>query len=272
MKRLLVAIQFLTIVPVRSNMTVSEDDVSKSVSFFVVVGLLQGLLLVATDLSARRIFHSDLVTGLVLLLLVLSNGGFHLDGLSDTFDALALKSEGNEGLDKSRRLAMMKTGTVGPMGVTAIFFALALKYLALNNVSLFHPFIYRSSLLLMPVISKWAMVVSMFHGKPARDDGLGRIFINKTGIKESGISTVILMLILISSELFFSRILHLYIPDKHYLFYMLLLPAIYFFCTMGIKFFDKNFGGLTGDVLGAISEITEIIFLFMVIIWSRFSI
>ena len=34
----------------------------------------------------------------------------------------------------------------------------------------------------MPVIPKWAMVISIFHGKPARQDGLGRALIgNKIG-------------------------------------------------------------------------------------------
>jgi adenosylcobinamide-GDP ribazoletransferase len=272
MKRFLIALQFLTIIPVKNDMTVQEDDIAKSASLFVVVGFLQGLLLLATDYSARRIFHSELVIGLILLVLVLSNGGFHLDGLSDTFDALASKSEGEENRDKLKRLAIMKTGTVGPIGVTAIVFSLALKYLALNNLSHFQPFTYVSSLLLMPVLSKWAMVISIFHGKPAREDGLGRIFINRIGWKEIVISTGILLLLLLLSSVGFSRFFSLYVPNKQYIFYIFLLLSLWLFCRVEIKFFNKKFGGLTGDMLGATSEITEIIFLFMVIAWSRFSI
>ncbi len=272
MKRFLIALQFLTIIPVKNKMTFQENDLAKSASFFVLVGLLQGLLLIATDYIARRIFHSDLVTGLILLVLVLSNGGFHLDGLSDTFDALALKSKGDADIDKQKQLAIMKTGTAGPIGVTAIVFVLALKYLALNNLSLFQPVTYLSSLLLMPVLSKWAMVISMFHGQPARQDGLGRIFINRIGLKELGISTIILLLLLLLLPVIFNRFFSLYVPGKQYMFNMLLLPTVYLFCRMGMNSFDKKFGGLTGDMLGAISEMTELIFLFMVIAWSRFSI
>jgi adenosylcobinamide-GDP ribazoletransferase len=202
----------------------------------------------------------------------LSNGGFHLDGLSDTFDALASKSEGEENSDKLKRLAIMKTGTAGPIGVTAIFFALALKYLALNNLSLCQPVTYLSSLLLMPVLSKWAMVMSMFYGKPAREDGLGRIFMNRISLKEIVFSTGILLLLLLLSSVVFSRFFGLYIPNKQYIFYVFLLLSLWLFCRLEIKFFNNKFGGLTGDALGAISEITEIIFLFMVIVWSRFSI
>lgn len=272
MKRLLIALQFLTIIPIKKDIAFDEDVLAKSTSFFVFVGLLQGILLIATDSLARRIFHSDLVAGLILLVLVLSNGGFHLDGLSDTFDALALRSARDATADKQQRLAIMKTGTAGPIGVTAIGFVLALKYLALNNLSLLQPLTYLSSLLLMPVISKWAMVMSMYYGHPGREDGLGRIFINRTGLKEIVISTGILLLLFVLSSEVLSRFFSLYVPNKQYLFFIFLLLSLWLFCRGEVYFFNKKFGGLTGDMLGATSEITEIIFLFMVIAWSRFSI
>ena len=103
--------------------------------------------------------------------LVLSNGGFHLDGLADTFDALAAKG------DREKKLSVMKDGTIGPVGVIAVFFSLLIKYLAIKNLTLFPLFTLYSSLLFMPAISKLAMVISMFYGKSARADGLGRLFI-----------------------------------------------------------------------------------------------
>jgi adenosylcobinamide-GDP ribazoletransferase len=249
-------------------MTISKTDIARSSSVFVIVGLFQGIVLLATDYIAGRVFHPDLVTGIILLVLVLSNGGFHLDGLADTFDALAAKSEDNRDADKLKRLAIMKDGKTGPIGVVAIVFTLALKYLSLSNLTHLLPFTYFSSLLLMPVLSKWATVVSMFHGKPARIDGLGETFINRVGLKEFGISTFILLLLLTFHQVFFNR----YAPDNQYVFFVFLLVTLYLSCRMGINFFHKKFGGLTGDTLGAISEITELIFLLMVIAWSRLSI
>jgi len=268
MKRLLIALQLLTIIPVRTNMIVTEADIAKSSSVFVLVGLIQGIILITTDYLAGRVFHPDLVTGLILLVYVLSNGGFHLDGLADTFDAIAAKSEGTLNADKQKRLSILKDAATGPIGVTAIVFSLGLKYLSLNNLTHFLSFTYYSSLLLLPVISKWTMVISMFYGKPAREDGLGCIFINKIGLKEIVISTLILLLLLPLPQLFFSA----YIPSSQYIFYAVLLVTMYFLCRAWIHFFHKKFGGLTGDTLGAISEITEVIFLLLVIVWSRFSI
>ena len=267
-KQMLIAFQFLTIIPVKKTLTADENDIAKSASVFVIVGFIQGILLITADYVSGIFFHQDLVIAIVLLMLVLSNGGFHLDGLADTFDAIAVKSSGDFKKDKEKRLSVMKDSSTGPAGVTAIVFILLLKYSALKNLSHFLPFTYYSSLLLMPVFSKWAMVVSMLHGKAAREDGLGKIFMNKTGFKEAAISTLLLILILILIQALSSR----YALGNQHVFYAILFGVLYSFCRILVYFFNKKFGGLTGDTLGAISELTEIAFLFMVIIWSRLSI
>lgn len=268
MKRLLIAFQFLTILPIRTKMSVGEDDMAKSSSFFVLVGLFQGILLVAAAYILGTVFHPDLATALVLLVLVLSNGGFHLDGLADTFDAISAKSEGDIEKDRQRRLMIMKDGSSGPAGVTAIVFALLLKYLSLKNVSHFTFFTYYLILLLVPVISKWAMVVSMFHGKPARKDGLGRIFIGRIGSAGMVISTLLVFSLLALPSFLMSR----YTTGNQLVFCILVPFLIYILCHIWVRFTNKKFGGLTGDSVGALGEITEIIFLLMVIIWSRLSI
>ena len=268
MKRFLIALQFLTIIPVRKGINVSEVEIAKSSSVFVLVGIIQGILLIATDYIAGRVFHPDLVTGIILLVYVLSTGGFHLDGLADTFDAIAAKAEGSPDADQQKRLSILKDTATGPMGVTAILFSLGLKYLLLTNLTHFLTFTYYSSLFFLPVISKWTMLISMFHGKQARENGLGNLFINKIGVKEVALSTTILCLLLILPKFLFSY----YIPDNQYIFYALLLVTMYLLCRVWILFFHKKFGGLTGDMLGAVSEITEVIFLLMVVLWSRFSI
>ncbi|RJQ39041.1 MAG: adenosylcobinamide-GDP ribazoletransferase [Nitrospiraceae bacterium] len=267
-KQMLIAFQFLTLIPVKKNLSANEDDVAKSASFFVLVGLLQGILLVLTEYLSGIFFHQELVIGLVLLVLVMSNGGFHLDGLADTFDAIAVKSSGDSVRDKEKRLSVIKDSLTGPAGVTAIVFTLLLKYAALKNLTHFLPFTYYSSLLLMPVFSKWTMVVTMVHGKAARENGLGKIFTDKTGVKEIAISTILLVLILILIQALASR----YVLDNQHIFYAILFTALYFFCRISVYFFNKKFGGITGDTLGATSELTEVFFLLAVIIWSRLSI
>ena len=267
-KRMLIAFQFLTIIPVKTDTSADEAAIAESASFFVIVGLIQGILLIAVDYGAGLLFHQELVICLVILASVILNGAFHIDGLSDTFDALAVKSSGDMDADRKRRLSVMKDSAAGPIGAAAIIFSLGLKYAALKNLSHFLPFIYYSSLLFMPVFSKWAMVVSMIHGKAARQDGLGKIFLNKTGFKEFAISTVLLILVIISIQPLASR----YAFENQYAFYAIFSGVLYSFCLMSAYFSNKKFGGLTGDTLGAVSELAEIIFLLAMITWSRLSI
>jgi len=268
MKKILLAFQFLTVIPVKIKAPVSDADIAKSSSVFVLVGLIQGLLLVAADYISGMVFHPDLVAGIVLLVLVLSNGGFHLDGLADTFDALSVKSSGDKEEDKKKRLAVMKDSTTGPTGVISVVFVILLKYLSLKNISHLLPFTYYSSLVVMPAVSKWAMVVSMYHGKPAREDGLGRLFIGRIGNKEIAFSSIILILFLSLPLIFFEQ----YAANTQYIFYGALLVLIYLFCRLSVYFCLGRFNGLTGDTLGAIGEISELSFLLMVIAWSRLSI
>lgn len=265
MKKILLAFQFLTIVPVKPGTTINETDMVKSTSAFVIVGLIQGILLIVTELISGMFFHPDLTTGMILLALVLTNGGFHLDGLADTFDAIAVKSGGNIEKDRTKRLSAMKDSGIGPTGAIAIVFTLAIKYLALQNLSHSTYFVYYSSLVLMPMLSKWAIVISMFHGKPAKQDGIGKIFLSKIKFKEVAISTITLIVFFALLQLTLSE----YISTNYYIFYAVLLIIIYFLCRIWINFFNKKFGGLTGDTLGAINEVTEVLFLLMVIAWLR---
>ncbi len=259
MKKMLLSFQFLTIIPLRLKENISEEEIGKSSVFFPVVGAFQGIFLVLVAFFLGRIFSFELTNGLLILLLMLSNGGFHLDGLADTFDAIAAKG------NREKKLMVMKESTIGPIGVVSIVFTILIKFLALNNFSHFQLSTYYLSLFLMPILSKWTMVICMFHGKSAREDGLGKIFIHKIGVKEVIISTIMLLILLSIPQIFLS--IHTF---NCYPFYLFLLIAMYCQCRVLIGFFHKKFSGLTGDTIGAVSEITEITLLIFVLIWSKF--
>ncbi|BCB97390.1 adenosylcobinamide-GDP ribazoletransferase [Dissulfurispira thermophila] len=265
MKHFLLALQFLTIIPVRVRDDVSDEDMRQGISYFVMVGLIQGIILLTVLNISEKIFHPELSIFIAIVASILLNGGFHLDGLADTFDAIAAKSTGDNEFDINKRLSVMKDSFTGAIGVTAIVSVITMKYLLLKNISHFIPFIYYSSLLLMPVISKFAMVSSMFCGKPARKEGLGQLFLGKITLKEMFYSVFALTLIYAVLYIAFKQ----YMPVNQYVFYGLSTLIVYFLSILWVFFCNKRFGGLTGDTLGAVSEISEIIFLFLVVIWSR---
>jgi len=122
---LLIAVQFLTRLPVRLPGLPPPEAVGRSVLWYPVVGLLLGglLSLVAWLGVAGGVF---LQAALVLAAWVILTGGLHLDGLADTADAWV----GGYG-DRERTLAIMKDPACGPMGVLALLLTLLLKWSAL---------------------------------------------------------------------------------------------------------------------------------------------
>jgi adenosylcobinamide-GDP ribazoletransferase len=259
LRRFLIAVQFLTVLPVRVRGEVSEADVARSAVIFPLVGLMQGLLLLLSAALFGRVFHSDLSTALLLLVLVLSNGGFHLDGLADTFDALAAKG------DRERKLRAMKDSATGAAGVSAIVFVLALKYLSLKSVSNLSGYTFLSALVFMPMLSKWVMLPCMLHGKPAKEGGLGRIFL--TGIRP--LDVIAASLLVMAAMSVSALLLPEWTSHAQHVFNACAIFIIYVLGLFLCRFFTSRFGGLTGDTLGAAAEVTEVVFLWTVLIWSR---
>lgn len=270
-KRILLAIQFHTIFPVRVNGDVTHEDMAGSVTYFPVAGAVQGFMLAASALAFSHFFESYIAAALALAVYTIFSGGFDLDGLADTADALSVKSSGDTEADRLKRLEIMKDSHVGAMGVMALILTILLKFVLINgliaaagNFHENHYFVF-APLFLMPVFSKWATIPVMFHGKPARKEGLGQIFIGNTGARDIFLSSFMV------AALYFSAFrISGVVPLISGIF--LLLFLLVFFYAAGILitgFLTKRFGGLTGDHLGAITEAAEIAFLIVFLLWVR---
>ncbi|MFE6645559.1 adenosylcobinamide-GDP ribazoletransferase [Nocardioides sp. NPDC057772] len=113
-----------------------------------------------------------LVTALLAIgAVVAGNRALHLDGLADTVDGMAAS------YDRERSLEVMKTGTSGPAGVTAIVLVLGLQVAALG--SLLDGAAISSAVLAAVAVcaSRAALALCCTRGiRPAREDGLGRTF------------------------------------------------------------------------------------------------
>ena len=257
MKKILLAFQFLTIIPVKDTGIVADREIGGAAAYFPLVGGVQGMLLVFAAMALSRVFPLDVTNILVILLLVITNGALHLDGLSDTFDAIA--SRGN----REKKLSIMKDATVGPAGVIAIVISIMLKFLLLNeSYSDSSPAIYYLILFLLPVYSRWVMVPAIFHCRSAREEGLGKTFIENVGAKELLTATILTLILSFLAVFIIFNTAGL----THIIFS---LPALYIFSLIAGWFAVRRFGGMTGDTFGAVSELSEIIFLMMAVICLR---
>lgn len=258
MNRFLLAVHFLTIIPTGGAGVVPDDKVSGSSAYFPLVGAMQGGLALAV--YSVTAFSPEVASALVLTVLAIISGGFHLDGLSDTFDALAVKSTGDREADIGKRLAVMKDGRAGAIGVAAVVLGILLKYSLMLALIKSAPMAVAGGVIfIMPVLSRWAMLPPMFHGSPARQDGLGRLFIGRVVAYALISSTALALLISLLAVGSSSGISFIFA----------VVAFIYASGYMGAGFFGRKFGGLTGDCLGAMSEIAEIIILGGALAWSR---
>jgi len=243
MKRFAISLQFLTIIPLYRDLKVTEEDLGKSMLYFPLVGLLIGGCLVCSNEILSFILPPIVVDGLLVALLVLITGSIHLDGLVDTIDGII------GGKDKIEKLQIMKDEKVGAMGVVGVFLVLMLKYVALTSVP---SAIKYQSLLLMPMIGRWSQViVAYFSDYAGLEEGLGLPFTAYVTFFIF-IFTTIISLLVAFCLLFFKGVF--------------IVGLIGLFCFITSQLFNRSLGGVTGDILGATSEIAEVAVLIMILV------
>ncbi|MDH4028282.1 MAG: adenosylcobinamide-GDP ribazoletransferase [Nitrospirota bacterium] len=258
MRRILLAFQFLTIIPLSDTGEVPDREAGGATAFFPLVGAVEGAALLMLAMVLLRVFPAELVNGLLVLAMVISSGGLHLDGLADTFDAIGSRGS------REKKLAIMKESTVGPFGVIAIVMALLLRFLLLNALFLNSRLTeYYAAVFLMAVFSRWAMVPVIFHSRSARRDGLGKVFIDHTGHKELLTATAFTVMIAVFAAGIVLRV-PLLVFDL-----VFVMPVLYMVGFIAVRFFNRDLGGMTGDTFGAVYEISILLFLMMSVIWSQ---
>lgn len=161
---LLIALQFLTRLPIRLPGMPAPRQLGRSLLWYPLVGLLLGTVLLAAAglLSGVAV---PLAAALLLALWVLASGGLHLDGLADTVDAWV----GGYG-DRERTLALMKDPCCGPMAVAALVLLLLLKFAALWALLEAGAW---AALLLAPLLGRAGVLLLLLGTPYVREGGLG---------------------------------------------------------------------------------------------------
>lgn len=238
MKRLILMIQFLTRIPLPFNLDVDENDFSEGVIYFPVVGLLiGGLTYLLTSLLYRQ-FSTGIVAVLVLLFQVFITGGLHLDGLADSFDGLY----SNRG--KERMLEIMKDSRVGSNGALALIMLMLVKLVLM--VEVIDGYRAMTILILTPAFARYTVVVASRFSKYAREKGMGNFFIGKTKTDHLVMATIFVVMMTMLDP-----------------FNLFVLAAVTGFALLYSRHVTKLIGGMTGDTLGAMIEMTEILVLLL---------
>ena len=252
LKNFITALQFLTIITVKKSHKVEEGDLAKSMVYFPVVGFLIGVLLVYADKVFVLIaLPQTIATFLLVILSVLITRALHVDGLADTLDGMM------GGHDHRSRLAIMKDSRIGTAGVVGILGILFMKYLCLNNLFASDRV---GALLIAPVLGRWSQAFMVYQANYGREEGMGRAFV---GHLRAG-SMVAVSLIAVSLSAFVVVRLD---PRSVFLFFSLVIGVL-LVTSLGKRYLVHKLGGVTGDAIGAVSELNEVLVLLVFVIFS----
>lgn len=176
----LTALQFLTIIGIKKDLPFDETALGRSAIFFPLIGLLIGALVWGADCLLRPLLPTTILSIILVGLLAALSRGFHLDGVADSADGLFGSSD--------RSPVLMKDGPLGTSGALALFFILTFKVCALDLLLGGYRDI---ALLLGPMLGRWACVVVAYSSRPARDGGLGTLFVQSVQFNEFALSSLI---------------------------------------------------------------------------------
>jgi len=232
--KFLSAIGFLTIIPIPSRAVSNEGG---QVLYFPLAGFVIGCLLYGLDqLLSLAPYPEVRVVGDVLFLAVIS-GALHLDGLADTADGVFSHRP------REQILQIMKDSRIGVMGVLTLLFCILLKLAGVAGVIHSESLIW---LILAPALGRTAQV-------------MGLVFVNHVPSERT------------LAEQFYQRgrySLLAFCPLPFavifYVDWILAIASLILFIFLLVSlllFFKNKIGGITGDTLGAATEIMETAFL-----------
>ena len=234
-RRFTIALSFLTIFRLPVSGEISPGDLGKCYACFPFVGLLVGLMTWAMVRLLQAAMPPLLLAAWACAFMTFVTRGFHLDGLADLADGIG------GGYTPQRRLEIMKDSATGAFGALAVVLAILLKTSAIYSLIMAKSWI---ALAIVPAMSRFAIVISAYKSPCARTEGLAK----------SSIEFVSRGTLLAAAS--FALVITLLLVPK---FAPAFIGAAALSALLVRALAHRLLGGVTGDVLGAVNEITEVL-------------
>ncbi|WP_175487346.1 adenosylcobinamide-GDP ribazoletransferase [Alteribacillus persepolensis] len=249
------AAAFLSIFPAK-NAVWDTKTARYAVFFFPICGALIGLVTWAAYIVLESLYlPAYILAFFIVLLSVVLHGGLHLDGWMDVSDAAF------SWRDKEQKLEIMKDSRTGAAAVWTTIFLLAGRLLFVMYVLETDVLPIWFVLLTAPVLARTAMGHLLISAPLAKKDGLAAWFRADSKQYDAW------MLLLISS----CWLLFLFLLAPSYIgagmFIGMIVAAVYW---LGRYLFIKWFGGINGDMAGALCEGVETVIWFTSVLYISY--
>jgi adenosylcobinamide-GDP ribazoletransferase len=233
MKRFALAVSFLTVIPLRLKESPRPGDLGKAAGWFPVIGALMGGLVATVFYGLSLILPHLLAATLATAVWIALTGGLHLDGLADCCDGMMHASS------RERRLEIMKDPRLGTFGAIGLVLTILLKVICLYSMPASLAWVA------LPFAAGLGRYLLLPAGRQplARPGGMGADFasgLNRTVILWSALVVVLLTALAGWRGLLVVLVVHV--------------------VTWGVLSLAKaRLGGVTGDVLGLVVELAELV-------------
>lgn len=234
-----VAFAFLTRIPVKHG---DELSIARSARWFPLVGWVIGGATAAVFFFLQQIVPALPSAAIAILVSTLITGGFHHDGLADTFDGLV------GGWTPADRLRILKDSRHGTYGVLALVLQIAVQISLLSTLA---PAAGALALVASHTLGRLAPIYFMLAPAAHLHEGMGATYVREVKRRDISISTLLTVTLLaglVGSHLIFLSVI------------VFLVGLIF------LNYVKKRIGGVVGDVLGASEQITESVTLFYFVV------
>lgn len=230
------AVSWLTVLPAPVRGEVDRSVGARAITLAPLVGLALGAVAAGLLWALDALGAPGLVAGLLAVgALAVGTRGMHLDGLADTVDGLGCYGP------PERALAVMRDGSTGPFAVVALVLVLGAQAAALGALATDGRWL---AVVLGVAAGRVALGWVCRRGVPAaRPDGLGALVAGTQPVVVAAVWAVVLALGALAA-----------VPGRAWQGPVAVLVAGGV-VVLGSRHAVRRFGGMTGDVLGACSEV-----------------
>jgi adenosylcobinamide-GDP ribazoletransferase len=232
------SLMFFTRIPCPEWVDYSEEYLNKANMYFPFIGWIVGGSSALIFWMSSLLFPLSICVIISMIASILITGAFHEDGFADVCDGFG------GGWTREKILEIMKDSRVGSYGVIGMILMLGTKFTALNQMNVH---IIPAAMIAGHSISRFAAASVIFTHSYCREneDSKAKPLAKKMTVTE----------LIIAAIFGFLPLLFL----GNYIFLFAIIP-VFFARQYLTHFFEKWIGGYTGDCLGAIQQVTEVVF------------
>ena len=275
MKGFLLLLSFMTRIPM-PKIDYDEEKLGKSMKLFPLVGIVIGFILLFFSIVFSYVLSNlsfsaflPIIILVVILTDLISTGALHLDGLADTFDGIFSYRS------KHKMLEIMKDSRLGSNGALALILYFLLKFVLFYSLIIESRELTLYAIMTYPVVARFCSVVSCASSPYARGSGMGKTFVDNTKICGLIVAAIITFLytvgIIFTPYILFNNYsLPIEFIIKIIFIIVVIIGLLALFAFAFSKLMERKIGGITGDTLGALLEISSLVYIFLLLVIPSF--